>query len=230
MRRLVLWDIDDTLIETGGVGSEVFAEAFQAATGRRLGSMPDPTGLTEVQIFRRALVEHGIEDDGLFERFAEAQAAEYRARGGQLLTRGRVLPGVHVVLRAVSASADLVQSVLSGNTRMAAQAKLAVFRLGGYLDLEVGAGGDDDPVRANLVPVVWERVAEKYGIRFDAGSTVLVGDAPADVETGHAHGCRVLAVATGKSSAEELRAAGADQVLADLTNTPEVLAALRAAT
>jgi hypothetical protein len=64
MRWLVLWDIDHTLIETGSVGSEVFAEAFQAATGRRLESMPDSTGLTEAQIVWRALVEHAIEDDG----------------------------------------------------------------------------------------------------------------------------------------------------------------------
>jgi phosphoglycolate phosphatase-like HAD superfamily hydrolase len=230
MNRLVLWDIDHTLIETGGVGSEVFAEAFQAATGRRLESMPDPTGLTEPEIFRRALAEHGIPGEGMFEQFAEIQAAEYRANGGQLLARGRVLPGVHAALRAVGGSADLVQSVLSGNTRLAARAKLAVFRLAGYLDLEVSAGGDDDSVRANLVPVVWERAAEKYGIRFDANSTVLVGDTPADIETGHANGCRVISLATGRTSADDLCAAGADQVLADLTDTPAVLAALRAAT
>ena len=228
MRRLVLWDVDHTLIETGGVGGEVFAEAFQGATGRRLESMPDPTGLTEPEIFRRALAALGIEDGGLFERFTELQAAEYRARGGELLTRGRVLPGVHAALRAVGAAPDLLQSVLSGNTRVAARAKLAVFRLGGYFDLEVSAGGDDDPVRAHLVPVVWERAAEKYGIRFDADSTVLVGDTPADIETGHANGCRVAAVATGRTSAEELRAAGADHVFAHLSDTPAVLTALRA--
>jgi phosphoglycolate phosphatase len=226
--RLVLWDVDHTLIETGGVGGEVFAVAFEAATGRHLESMPDPTGLTEAEIFRRAAEAHGVDGEAAFPRFAQLQAAEYRVRGGELRTRGRVLPGVVPALRAVAGSSDLLQTVLSGNTRAAAAAKLAVFRLGQYFDLEVSAGGDDDPVRASLVPVVWERVAEKHGVRFGPADTVLLGDTPADVETGHAHGCRVIGVATGKASAEELRAAGADQALADLTNTATVLDAIRA--
>jgi len=226
--RLVLWDVDHTLIETRGVGGEVFRAAFEAATGRRLESMPDPTGLTEAEIFRRAVEAHGVDDPTAFERFTQLQAAEYRLRGGELHMRGRVLPGVIATLRAVAASSDLLQTVLSGNTRAAAAAKLAVFRLGAYLDLEVSAGGDDDPVRANLVPVVWERVADKYGIRFGPTDTVLLGDTPADVETGRAHGCRVIGVTTGRASAEELRTAGADQVLADLTRTATVLEAIRA--
>jgi len=226
--RLVLWDIDHTLIETRGVGGEVFAAAFEAATGMRLESMPDPTGLTEAEIFRRAADAHGIDGDAMFPRFAKLQAAEYQVRAADLRARGRALPGAERALRGIAEASDLLQTVLSGNTRAAAAAKLAAFGLDRYLDLEVSSGGDDDPVRANLVPVVWGRVTEKCGIRFGPADTVLLGDTPADVETGHVHGCRVIAVATGKTSARELYAEGPRQVLADLTDTAAVLEAIRA--
>lgn len=228
-KRLVLWDVDHTLLETGGVGSEVFRAAFEAATGRQLDSMPDPTGLTESEIFRRAAKEHGVDGDAVFPRFAELQALEYRSRAAELRARGRALPGVDAVLRATADAPDLLQSVLSGNTRAAAQAKLDVFALGSFFDLDVSAGGDDDPVRANLVPVVWERAQRKHGIRFGPADTVLLGDTPADVETAHAHCCRVIGVATGRADVDELRAAGADAVLPDLAATDAVLDAICAA-
>jgi phosphoglycolate phosphatase-like HAD superfamily hydrolase len=223
-----LWDVDHTLLETRGVGGEVFATAFEAATGKRLELMPDPTGLTEAEIFRRATEAHGIDGSAAFPRFAELLAAEYRVRAAELRARGRALPGADRALREVAESSDLLQTVLSGNTRAAAAAKLAVFGLDSYLDLAVSAGGDDDAVRANLVPVVWERVAQAYGIRFGPADTVLLGDTPADVETGHAHGCRVVAVGTGRAGVEQLHAVGADQVLTDLTDTATVLGAIRA--
>jgi phosphoglycolate phosphatase-like HAD superfamily hydrolase len=225
-KRLVLWDIDHTLIETRGVGAEVFAAAFEAATGKRLEAMPDPTGLTEAEIFRRAADAQGIDADATFDHFAQLQAAEYRARSGELRTRGRVLPGVHAALRTIANAPDLLQTVLSGNTRAGSAAKLTAFRLDTFLDLTVSAGGDDDPVRANLVPIVWDRVAKTHGISFSPHDTVLLGDTPADIETGHAHGCRVIAVATGRADIKQLRTAGADQTFADLTDTTAVLRAI----
>jgi phosphoglycolate phosphatase len=222
--RLVLWDIDHTLISTGGVGSEVMRAAFAAATGVELAQPPDPTGLTEAQIFAEGLRLQGLSDPGgWFESFARAQVSGYRDRASDLRDRGTVLPGVVDILTVLAGTDMVVQSVLSGNVRAAGAAKLEAFDLARLLDLEVSAGGDDDPVRAALVPIAWERVAAKYGREFGPADTVLIGDTPADIETGHSHGCRVLAVATGKTSSEELSLCGADAVLPDLSNAAVAL-------
>ena len=227
--RLVLWDIDHTLIETGGVGSEVFRSAFEKITGESLGDMPDPTGLTERLIFEKACESSGVEKAaGLFEDFAAAQAAEYRRRRWDLSQRGRVLPGVTDILLELEHRDDVVSTVLSGNPRAAGAAKLEVFGLDRYLDLEVSAGGDDDADRPALVPVVWRRVRAKYRLSFVPHTTVVVGDSPADIATAHANRCRAVAVATGKTSTLDLIRERPDVVLPDLTDTDAVLADLLA--
>src|SRR5207237_3493819 len=81
VKKLVLWDIDHTLIETGGVGSEVFRDAFGQVTGRKIDKLADVTGRTEPIIFRETLEMYGIEDPGeYFPKFVEAQAEGYCAR------------------------------------------------------------------------------------------------------------------------------------------------------
>lgn len=225
--RLVLWDIDHTLIETGGVGSEVFRFAFERITGKSLVEMPDPTGLTERSIFERACRGSGVDQPSeFFAEFAIAQAAEYRRRAEDLRNRGRILPGVGDILAFVEKLTGVLQSVLSGNPRVTAKAKLEAFDLDRYLNLEMSAGGDDDEHRPALVPVVWQRVYGKFGVRFTGADTVLVGDSPADIATAHANGCRVVAVATGKTSIEDLMADRPDAVLRDLRDTASVLDAL----
>ena len=225
--RLVLWDIDHTLISTGGVGSEVFRRAFREATGAELAVMPDPTGKTEPATFARALRENMVPvRDELFSAFAEAQTRAYREQAAELAERGRVLPGVREVLEELAGRPDVLSSVLSGNTRAAGRAKLEAFGLARYLDWDIAAGGDDAPTRPDLVPVAWERAAATYGYRYGLGETVLVGDTLADIATAHANRCRVLAVATGRTSFDELVAGHADLVLIDLSDTSAVLAAL----
>lgn len=227
--RLVLWDIDHTLLDTGGVGSQVFRCAFESATGKRLIEMPDPTGLTEQAIFKKACECAGADKpDDMFGEFAAAQAREYRRRGGDLRAHGRVLPGAQEVLAALCRRDDVVQTVLSGNPRAAGRAKLEAFGLERYLDLEVGAGGDDDAHRPALVPVVWGRVRATYGASYGPRETVVVGDSPADVETARANGCRAVAVATGKTSARQLRALRPDVLLDGLADGQAVLAAVLA--
>jgi phosphoglycolate phosphatase len=222
--RLVLWDIDHTLIDTGGVGSEVFSSAFEMITGKPLGEMPDPTGLTEQAIFEKACQSSGVEKaDALFEDFAEAQAAEYQRRARELHDRGRILPGVLDVLVDLGHRDDVVSTVLSGNPRAAGSAKLEAFGLHRYLDLEVSAGGDDDAHRPALVPIVWRRAQEKHGVSFGPHNTVVVGDSPADIATAQANRCRVIAVATGKTSALDLAREHPDVVLPDLADTESLL-------
>jgi phosphoglycolate phosphatase-like HAD superfamily hydrolase len=120
----------------------------------------------------------------------------------------------------------VLQSVLTGNTRPSAQIKLRAFGLDRYLDFDIGAYGTDDDTRANLVHVARQRAEKARGVNFDNGATVLLGDTPNDVAAAQASGARIIAVATGKDSAANLSAAGAETVLPDLTDTSAVIAAI----
>jgi phosphoglycolate phosphatase-like HAD superfamily hydrolase len=106
--------------------------------------------------------------------------------------------------------------VLTGNLREVARIKLEVFGLAGYLDLASGAYGDDDSHRPKLVSLAKQRAGDRTGVVFGNDATVLVGDTPKDVEAGLAAGVRVIGVATGKTSEQELRYAGAQDVASDL--------------
>jgi phosphoglycolate phosphatase len=225
--RLVLWDIDHTLIETRGVGSRVYAEAFAKVTGRPLEKMPELAGRTEPVIFREALKINGVEaDEDLYNQFAAEQAQGYTAHLDELRARGRALPGAAEALRALSQRDDVIQSVLTGNTRPSSEIKLRAFDLDNYLDFDIGAYGTDDDTRANLVGVARQRAEKAHSVNFDDGATILIGDTPNDVAAAQASGARIIAVATGKDTAAALATAGADMVLPDLTNTSVVLAAI----
>jgi phosphoglycolate phosphatase-like HAD superfamily hydrolase len=142
--------------------------------------------------------------------------------------RGHALPGAEAALKAVAllGPGSAVQSALTGNVRPIAEAKLAAFGLDGYLDLGVGAYGEEHEVRAELVGLARSRASAAYGREFGGPATVLVGDTPLDVAAAAGTGARSVAVATGGSTVAELAAAGADAVLPDLTDTAAVLTAL----
>jgi len=131
-------------------------------------------------------------------------------------TVGRALPGAHEVLASLADEPAIYQSVLTGNLREVARIKLEVFGLDGYLDLASGAYGDDDSDRPKLVTLAQQRAAERTGVTFGNDATVLIGDTTKDVEAGLAAGVRVIGVATGKTSVQELRDAGAHDVASDL--------------
>ena len=142
---------------------------------------------------------------------------------------GVVLPGVRDALAAVAAhrpGGPAVQSLLTGNIPALASVKLGALGLTDHLDLEVGAYGDVSEIRADLVSVARRNAAARYGADFGGRATVLVGDTPHDVQAALITGARAVAVATGHFSAQQLADAGADVVLADLTPTDEVVAAI----
>jgi phosphoglycolate phosphatase-like HAD superfamily hydrolase len=218
--RLVLWDIDHTLISTEGIGREIYREAFEQTTGQPLQRQADPTGRTEPEIFRDTVTIHGIQpSDQLFAKFADALAAGHRAKLPLLQQRGHALPGALQALQALHETPGVIQSVLTGNIKPVAIIKLAAFGLDPYLDFQIGAYGSDDPVRANLVEIARRRANHKYRLAFDESSTVLIGDTPSDIATAHQGGASIIAIASGQSDAPELRTAGAEVVLPDLTDT-----------
>lgn len=226
-RTLVLWDVDHTLMETGGVGAELFRAAFEEATGSPLAQEVTVTGRTEPAIFREAAERQSILwSPELFDRYALLLARGYRERAGGMARRGRALPGAAAAVAALGRSGVVVQSVLTGNLREVAECKLGTFGLDGGLDLDIGAYGSDDTVRARLVGIARQRAATKYRTPFGAQTTFLVGDTPADVEAGHDGGARVVAVASGRNTAEELSRAGAEVVLPGLEDSDRFVRAI----
>ncbi|MFD7499453.1 HAD family hydrolase [Streptomyces sp. NPDC059850] len=218
MSLLVLWDIDHTLVDTRGVGREVWAEAFEEVTGQPMRQQARVDGSTEPVILRETLALHGLEGSReLFERFARALGAAHIRRAAELRERGRALPGAPSLLSALAARDGMVQTAVTGNIRAAAQVKLAAFGLDPYVDLTIGAFGEDAEGRPELVHTALGRA------RVGAEFAVLVGDTPSDVRGGLGAGVRVVGVATGRTSAEELRAAGAAEVVEDLSDTGRML-------
>ncbi|MCG6494302.1 haloacid dehalogenase-like hydrolase [Kitasatospora sp. A2-31] len=226
-RLLLLWDVDGTLIDDGHVGETVYPLAFERLTGRSARHRVTTAGRTEPEIMDELFHRHGV---GRIEesRVAAELTAQLQRRAAALRTAGRTLPGAVAALRAMRAQRHVAQSVLTGNLRANALLKLRLFGLAEYLDLTIGAYGGDARARAELVPVAQRRAAAAYGREFDADSTVLIGDTPLDVRAGLVGGARVIAVASGASSAAALREAGADTVLATLRDTGAVIHAVQA--
>ncbi|GAB3210556.1 haloacid dehalogenase-like hydrolase [Marinactinospora thermotolerans] len=225
--RLVLWDIDKTLVDMDGTGFEAFSAAFATFSGLTDHIDTHGPGRTEWQWFNDTLEVNGLADrSGEFARFLEILEDEFQRRAHELPERGRVLPGAEEALRRCAEAPDVISSVLTGNTRRNAQRKLAALALDHLVDFELGGYGDDHWDRAELVRIARRRVREATGLEFTPATTVLVGDAPNDVRAALMGGAQIIAVATGLSDADALRAAGATTVLPDLSDTDTVMAAL----
>jgi phosphoglycolate phosphatase len=229
----VLWDVDGTLVQAGQVGRDIFTDAFSAVFGRA----PDEVatralamaGRTDHEIALEFLATHRIAGaETHLPAFTEALVAALAAKQAVIRERGRALPGAEAALVALGAVPGVVQSLLTGNVEANALVKLAAFRLDSYLDFDVGGFGSDHRHRPSLVGVARRKAARKYGAAFDGAATVLVGDTPLDVAAARDGGARAVAVATGPYGVDELKATGADVVLADLRDTDRALAAILA--
>lgn len=235
MSVLVLWDVDYTLVNADGLGTRLYRDVFREMFGRELDVVAPKAGRTdraialdtlalagvpnpraEVDAFLAALARHvgGLDSSGL-----------YSSGRGQV----QALPGAASAVSAL-ASARLPQSVLTGNIRILAELKLRTAGLDKHLDLDAGAYGDVHEVRAELVHVARRAAKAKFARDFTGAATVLVGDTPLDVEAALATGARAVGVATGSYPAAALAQAGAHVVLADLTSTTQVLAAITSRT
>nr|WP_272920519.1 HAD hydrolase-like protein [Streptomyces sp. SID5910] len=219
---MVLWDIDHTLMATRGLGRELWSQAFTEVTGTRMEEQASVTGSTERVILRETARLHGIPySDALFAAFADALGSVHVRRAAELLERGHALPGAATVLARL-AERGVRQSVVTGNVRAAAEVKLAVFGLDTHLLLGEGAYGEDGEGRPELL----RKALARADVR--PAAAVFLGDTPADVTGGRDAGVRVVAVATGKTPAGELRDAGAATVLDDLSDTTHVLTTIGA--
>ncbi len=221
---LVLWDIDRTLIESDVVGKELLAEAFSILTGRTVTKEFTPDGGTDPSIMEELLRLHDIVPTK--EHCIQLSAAlsdAMESKTARLQERGHAMLGARDALATLSNSSRVVQSVLTGNIKVNAIKKLALFGLDSYIDFDIGGFGSDDPVRSNLVAVAQNRARTKYNAVFSHKNTVLIGDTVRDVQAGLGGGAFVVGVAAGAYSPDALRRAGAHVVLDDLRDTAQVV-------
>ncbi len=226
-----MWNIDLTLVDVARVSRDAYAEAFRRVTGRPLVALPQLAGASDSEIFFDSLAlndgVHATDDGDLLARYATELAAAFGARSDLLLTQGRMLPGAREALAAFSRQPDVIQTVLTGTIRQNAQCKLHAFGLDSYLDLGIGGFGSDVYPRGTQILRSLDMAKEKYGWHLVAGDVVYVADSVRDVAAAKVAGVRCLGVASGRSSVSELREAGAQPVLVDLSDTSRVVAAIR---
>jgi phosphoglycolate phosphatase-like HAD superfamily hydrolase len=231
-RLLVLWDVDYTLVDSDGVGRELYQIAFREMFGREMPQPGSMSGRTDRAIAIEVLGLAGVaEPRQVVGEFHGRMAAHAAGLADMVRQRSRALPGAAEAVSALAglggaAGGDPVQSLLTGNIRPLAEIKLGPLGLTDHLDLDVGAYGDADELRAELVPLARSRAARAYGTGFDGPATVLVGDTPLDVAAALATGARAVGVATGQFTAADLAASGAHAVLPDLADTGRVLDAI----
>jgi phosphoglycolate phosphatase len=218
--RLILWDIDGTLIRAGAIAGEAFGRAVARVLGREIGEHGvHMSGLTDPLIAERILA-FAEADPALVPEVIDHLEAELAGAEELLRQGGRVLPGVVEVLPRLAAVDGVVQSVLTGNTAANAAVKLKAFGLDRWIDLSIGAFGSDHAVRNELVPIALGRSG------FDPAGVWVVGDTPHDLACARAGGVRCLLVGTGRIPLSELEGIGADAVLPDLADVEAVAALL----
>jgi phosphoglycolate phosphatase len=204
--KLVLFDIDGTLITDGGAARS----AYRAALARVYGYDGDLTrydfsGRTDPQITSMVLRDFGLSADDIESRIDDLWEA-YLAGLAENATSDRVreLPGVRELLDALASHDDILLGLLTGNIERGARIKLAPPDLNRYFSF--GAFGSDSADREALPPIAVERASKLERHRFAGRDVVIVGDSIYDVRCGVPHGATTIAIASGKTSAERLRA------------------------
>ena len=217
VKRLILFDIDGTLLLCGPQVRPALADTLMEIFGTA-GDVDtfDFAGQTDPRIVIGLLTRAGIPEEEVRARMDEVRAG-YVKRLDQILDRRRMrlLPGVSEALEHLAGRDDVALGLVTGNWEPGARTKLSRFDLNRYFAF--GAFGCDAVDRPDLPPVALERAERILGRRFQPEETLIVGDTIHDVACAKAHGIPVLAVATGRTTAETLRAAGADRVVEELT-------------
>lgn len=227
---LVLWDLDLTLLDPAGFGGRMIAPALAEILGREPVMGASFAGRTDRAILTDLLARNGIDrpDDDVVSRLIDAVADRCERFGEDFLDAGGgPLPGAHEAVAALAADPRVHQGIVTGNMRRTALLKLRLCGFDGLPDPGLGAFGDHQADRAHLVREA-VHLARARGLEVSASSAVVVGDHVHDVRGALDAGARCIAVATGRVTAHELRAAGAHAVLPDLTDTGALLAAIHA--
>ena len=223
--RLVLFDIDGTMLWTDGAGRRAIQTALTEVFG---GTGPASywfDGKTDRQIVRDLMRHEGHADahidarmDALLERYVECLERELADPAHPL----RLYDGVVELLDALERRDDVTLGLLTGNLEAGARAKLRAAGID-FDRFRVNAFGSDHELRPELPAIARQRARERLGVELAGGDVVVIGDTPADVECGRGIGARAIAVATGRYSVAELAAHQPAAVFDDLSDTEAVM-------
>ena len=223
MHALVLWDVDHTLVDNGGVSKETYAAAFQALTGFPPSGPARTNGRTDRLIMREmfaanmwAMPPWSV----VYEALARAGAERF----GAMQRRGSILPGVREALSALGDVPGVEQSLLTGNILPNARMKITALGLEYAVDFDAGAYGSDSDSRADLVGIAQQRASIRCGGQhFHTANTILIGDTIRDIDAGWEGGAQVIAVASGSYTVTDLGSAGRATVMENLCDTDRLL-------
>jgi phosphoglycolate phosphatase len=221
MKTLLLWDIDGTLIASGGAGMRALETALRTVFGKS-GSLGDIdfAGRTDRWIMREVFRKFDLPaTEENFSRYFDGYVAALPAELAN--PHARILPGVADVLRAAAAHGEIAQGLLTGNMRRGAHVKLAHHGL--WEHFAFGAFADDAELRNELGPHALRRAREHHGVKFDVDRVWVIGDTAHDIACGKAIGVRTLAVGTGGHSLDELRLHAPTAVVEDLRDTDAIM-------
>jgi phosphoglycolate phosphatase len=228
MLRLILFDIDGTLLTSGGAAPRAFRAALEAVFGT---SGPPAgysfAGKTDPQIARDLLLAGGLEEGRIVEGLEEVWRHYTRGLEQEFRTAtATLLPGVRPLLdRLEEARERGVLGLLTGNLREGARMKLEAAGLE-FQRFRVGAFGSDHADRHELPALAVDRAERLVGRRFAGKEVVIIGDTPLDIACGEHLGVRTIAVATGTYAADDLSACGPDHLFDSLEDTDAVLDAI----
>jgi phosphoglycolate phosphatase-like HAD superfamily hydrolase len=225
--RLLLFDVDGTLVTASGAGRLAVGRALAAVYGRT-GPIDtyDFRGRTDPRIVTDLLRVAGLADDAILARL-EDYYRRYVEELERLVAAGdrvRLMPGMGDLVRVLSGRADAIVGLLTGNIEQGARVKLGPTGL--WPLFQVGAYGSDDPDRRRLPGVARARARALTGHEIPFERVVIIGDTPLDVDCARACGAVAVAVATGRYGTDELAACGPDRLFADCSDVAGVLAAL----
>jgi phosphoglycolate phosphatase-like HAD superfamily hydrolase len=228
VNKLLLFDIDGTLVLTGGAGVRAMNGALEDLLGRAEGLNGIPVaGRTDWSILADAVsaMNHSL-DERLLERLRDRYLANLAV---EIERPGRgvkgMMPGISDLLPVLRARGDTFLGLLTGNFEEGARIKLAYFDLWQYF--RCGAFGGDSADRNALVPVAVARARACGFPAISAADVFVVGDTPHDVACAHAAGATAVAVATGSYDSGQLREAGAEIVFENLSETNKFLEVLK---
>ncbi len=229
MKRLLLFDIDGTLLSAGGAARRSFERALHRVYGTA-GPIDSTSfdGKTDPQIARELMRGAGMDDERidaglqpLFDEYLNGLEKEIAATDH----RTHVYPGVRELLDSLAEDRAIVLGLLTGNVARGADLKLGSAGLRGYFSF--GAFGSDCESRPGLPAIAVERAAALTGRAFRGHDVVVIGDTPADIHCGQSIGVFTVGVTTGRHGREELTREGANVVFDDFSDTAAVLRVLK---
>ncbi len=227
--RLILWDIDGTLLSTGGAGRHALERAAGAVIG--IDDVPQVrmSGKTDQRIIREILAAANVPDDRIDALLVEAMAVavETLASSTDWIKRdGTVHPGVATLIDRLAHTPGVRQSLVTGNLAQNARVKVATFGLDRHIDFEVGAYGNDHHDRNELVPLALARVEELRGETYAPDEVWIIGDTEHDLACARAAGVRCLLVGTNWDGHNDVNGLDADAYVRDLSDVDAVLEVL----